>query len=65
MKTTLKYVPILFAVNAYLGNLCHKASDLSAPTYKINISLFINGMYFIRAKSGNEYITKKIIITKR
>lgn len=45
-----------------LGNLCYKATGLFASTLKIDIASFSEGMYFIRAKSGNEYIAKKIII---
>jgi hypothetical protein len=45
-----------------LGNLCYKATDLFTSTLKINISSFSDGIYFIRIKSGKEYITKKIII---
>ncbi len=45
-----------------LGNLCYKASDLYVSTCKINISNYAEGIYFLRAKSGNEYITKKIVI---
>ncbi len=45
-----------------LGNLCYEAPDLSVSTCKMNISNYAEGIYFLRAKSGNEYITKKIVI---
>ncbi|MEO8150193.1 MAG: T9SS type A sorting domain-containing protein [Bacteroidia bacterium] len=44
-----------------IGNLCYKATDLSASPVKINISHLKNGMYFLRIKSVQENTTFKII----
>jgi len=47
-----------------LGEVVYQNNNPTSYKISINLSNQPNGVYFIKAKSGNQLITKKLMLTK-